>query len=48
MKEAKAHMMSHFECDDVGNVKEYVGCEIERNYDEVVFMWLKFTQPLLN
>eukprot|EP00957_Ditylum_brightwellii_P067303 5107865-Ditylum_brightwellii.AAC.1 len=39
--EAKA-FTDRFECDDVGKVKEYVGCKIERNEEERSF---KFTQP---
>ena len=39
--------MSHFECDDVVNLKEYVGYNIERNYEKGVWGCLKFTQPVL-
>ena len=40
--EAKAAMMERFECDDCGEVQEYVGCKVVR--DGRV---LKFTQPVL-
>ena len=47
MKEAKVQMMSRFKCDDVGNLKEYVGCKIEHNYDEGVCTWMNYNQPVL-
>jgi hypothetical protein len=40
--ESKAQMMDVFECDDIGEMKEYVGCKVERN-DKLV----KMTQPVL-
>ena len=40
--EVKADLMSRFECDDCGEMKEYVGCKIVRKGRE-----LKFTQPVL-
>ena len=36
--------MKRFECDDVGEVKEYFGCKLEKNEEERSF---KFTQPVL-
>lgn len=36
--------MSRFDCDDVGEVREYVRCKIEKNEKERSF---KFTQPVL-
>ena len=36
--------MSRFDCDDVGEVKEYVGCKIDRNEKE---RSIKFTQPVM-
>lgn len=33
----------HFECDDVGPLKEYVGCKIDRNWVE---RWMRITQPV--
>jgi hypothetical protein len=39
---AKEPMKSRFECDDLGELNEYVGCKIDRNEDSV-----KFTQPVL-
>jgi hypothetical protein len=29
VKKAKAHMMELFDCDDVGELKEYVGCKVD-------------------
>ena len=40
--EEKKDFMSRFDCDDVGELKEYVGCKIERNEDSI-----RFTQPVL-
>ena len=34
---------SLFDCDDVGEMEEYVGCMLERNTDEG---WIKITQPI--
>ena len=31
-------------CEDTGELKEYVGCKIERNEEE---NWIKLTQPVL-
>jgi len=42
--EAKRAMMSMFECDEVGELKEYVGCKLERNWEEG---WVKLTQPVM-
>ena len=36
--------LKRFDCDDVGDVKEYVGCKLERDDKERSF---KFTQPVL-
>jgi hypothetical protein len=41
---AKAQMMNRFDCDEVGNMDEYVGCKLERNWDEG---WIRFLQPVL-
>jgi len=41
---AKAQMMKQFECEDVGELKEYIGCKVERNKEE---QWIKLTQPVL-
>ena len=43
-KVSKKEFMRRFECDDVGDVDEYVGCKIVRDYDENSF---KFTQPVM-
>ena len=40
----KESFKTHFECDDVGWLEEYVGCKIDINRDE---RKLKFTQPVL-
>ena len=42
--EAKREMMERFECEDVGDIVEYVGCKIDINREEQT---LKFTQPVL-
>ena len=39
-----AEFQRRFECDDVGEVKEYVGCKIDRNARE---RSIKITQPVL-
>jgi hypothetical protein len=39
---AKEQMKSRFECDVLGELNEYVGCNIDRDEDSV-----KFTQPFL-
>jgi len=41
---AKKEFMQRFECEDVGDVDEYVRYKIVRNYDENSF---KFTQPVM-
>ena len=40
VKQAKEAMMRRFDCDEVGELKEYVGCKIEYNKDE---RWIKLT-----
>ena len=40
----KSQMKELFDCDDVGDFHEYVGCKIEHNTDEPS---LKFTQPVM-
>jgi hypothetical protein len=39
---AKEKMKSRFDCDDLGELNEYVSCEIDRGED-----FVKFTQPVL-
>jgi hypothetical protein len=39
---ANEQMKSRFECDDLGELNEYVGCKIDRDED-----YIKFTQPVL-
>ena len=41
---AKKQMMDRFDCDEVGELKEYVGCKIDRNMEEGS---IKLTQPVL-
>ena len=41
VEKAKKRMMSVFDCKDIGEMKEYVGCVIERGNG-----WLRMTQPL--
>ena len=41
---AKKQMLDRFDCDDVGNMDEYVGCKIDRNWAD---RSLKVTQPVL-
>ena len=41
---AKRAMMERFECEDVGNILEYVGCKIDIDREKQT---LKFTQPFL-
>jgi hypothetical protein len=41
VKMAKQEMMKRFKCDEVGELKEYVGCKIDRDLDEG---WIKLTQ----
>jgi hypothetical protein len=38
----KHDLMKQFQCDDCGELQEYVGCKIERKGNQ-----LKFTQPVL-
>jgi len=40
--EVKEAIMQHFEIDDVGEMKEYVGCKVERRDGTI-----KLTQPVL-
>jgi hypothetical protein len=44
VQEAKKDMMKRFDCDEVGELKEYVGCKVEHNKEEG---WIKLTQPVL-
>jgi hypothetical protein len=41
---AKKEFMERFDCDDIGNMDEYVGCKLVRNHEE---RWIKFLQPVL-
>ena len=41
---AKEEMKTLFDCDDVGEMKEYVGCKVERNPEENS---IRITQPVL-
>ena len=40
--QVKADLLTQFDCDDVGELEEYVGCKIERDKDT-----FKITQPVL-
>jgi hypothetical protein len=44
VEKSKDAMKELFECDDLGEMHEYVGCKIERNLDE---RWVKLTQPVM-
>ena len=44
IKSEKNKLMQHFKCDDVGEVKDYIGCKID--FDEKMRS-LKMTQPVL-
>ena len=44
VKKEKSAFMDHFNCDDVGELKEYVGCKLDRNWER---RELKITQPVL-
>ena len=40
----KEEMKEMFDCEDVGELKEYVGCKIDRNWERKE---IKITQPVL-
>jgi hypothetical protein len=42
VEKTKKDLMERFDCEDCGDIKEYVGCKIERTNN-----LLKFTQPVL-
>ena len=42
VKAAKEQMKARFDCDDIGELTEYVGCKVECTED-----YVKFTQPVL-
>ena len=42
--EAKKALFAQFECDKLGELKEYVGCKIDHDYDG---RSIKITQPVL-
>jgi hypothetical protein len=39
----KNELLSLFNCKDVGEMKEYVGCRIERDHENG---WIRLTQPV--
>ena len=41
---AKNQMTARFDCEELGKVDEYVGCKVERNYEENS---IKLTQPVM-
>ena len=40
----KGGFVSRFDCDDIGEVKEYIGCKIDKDVKDNIF---KFTQPAI-
>ena len=40
----KKKKMERFDCDEIGELKEYVGCKVERKFKED---WIKSKQPVL-
>ena len=34
VKKARADILARFECDNVGELKEYLGCKIDRHMEE--------------
>ena len=44
VEQAVKQMKEEFDCDDVGELTEYVGCKVDINMDE---MRMKFTQPVM-
>jgi hypothetical protein len=44
VKKAKQKMIDRFDCDVIGNMHEYVGCKLTRDYEENS---IRFTQPVL-
>ena len=40
----KQQMMTQWECDEQGELKEYIGCKIDCSWDEG---WMHLTQPVL-
>ena len=44
VSQAKYELKRRFDCDETGNMDEYVGCKIERNWNE---RYLRFTQPVM-
>jgi hypothetical protein len=41
---AKGQMTARFDCEEIGEVGEYAGCKVERNYEENS---IKLTQPVM-
>jgi hypothetical protein len=39
---SKEQMKAKFDCDDIGEITEYVGCKVERTVE-----YVRFTQPVL-
>jgi hypothetical protein len=42
MRKEKKEFQERFECDDVGDVNEYVGCKVNQDEESI-----KFTQPVM-
>jgi hypothetical protein len=45
---AKEQMKSRFDCDDISELTEYVGCKIERTDDYVKFTQLVLLQSFID
>ena len=45
IKNARADMLARFECDDVGELKECLGCKVDRHMENMG--WIKLTRPVL-
>jgi hypothetical protein len=41
---AKKQLTSKFDCDEIGNSDKYVGCKVDRNFDDKL---IKLTQPMM-
>ena len=44
VRQAKEEMTKRFDCDIIGNMNEYVGCKLDRDWNK---RSLKFTQPVM-
>lgn len=46
--QTKKEFMTRFDCDDCGEIKEYVGCKVEWNGSELKFTQLVLLQSFVN